>query len=66
MALALCDRCPCSASLHPPQAALGFAAFDKISRQIAHSSLRSSHTICRKISLYVSPSPAHVRRRRRF
>src|SRR5699024_38587 len=25
-ALALCDRCPCSASLHPPQAALGFAA----------------------------------------
>ena len=25
-ALAFCDRCPCSASLHPPQAALGFAA----------------------------------------
>ena len=39
MALALCDRCPCSASLHPPQAALGFAAFDKILRQTAHSSL---------------------------
>ena len=29
---------------------------DKILRQIAHSSLRSSHTICRKISLYVSAS----------
>ena len=40
--------------------------FDKILRQIAHSSLRSSHTICRKISLSVSPSSAHVRRRRRF
>ena len=25
-ALAFCDRCPCSASLHPPQAALGSAA----------------------------------------
>ena len=25
-ALAFCDRCPCSALLHPPQAARGFAA----------------------------------------
>src|SRR5699024_5983034 len=40
--------------------------FDKILRQIAHSSLRSSHTICRKISLSVSPSSAHVRRQRRI
>ena len=38
MALAFCDRCPCSASLHPPQAALGFAAFDKILPKTAHSS----------------------------
>ena len=38
--------------------------FDKILRQIAHSSLRSSHTICRKISLSVSPSSAHCARRR--
>ena len=64
-ALAFCDRCPCFASLHPPQAALGWP-FEKILRQIAHSSLRSSHTICRKISLVVSPSSAHVRRRRRI
>src|SRR5699024_2049500 len=40
--------------------------FDKILRQIAHSEHSSSHTICRKISLEVSPSSAHVRRRRRF
>src|SRR5699024_4602059 len=40
--------------------------FDKILRQIAHSSLCSSHTICRKISLVVSPSSAHVRRRRQI
>src|SRR5699024_2012515 len=70
-ALALCDRCPCSASLYPPQAALGSAAlfgnpFDKILRQTAHSEQSSSHTICRKISLSVSPSSAHVRRQRRI
>ena len=35
--------------------------FDKILRQIAHSEQSTSHTICRKISLYVSPSSAHVR-----
>ncbi len=35
--------------------------FDKILRQIAHLSLCSSHTICRKISLSVSPSSAHLR-----
>ena len=40
--------------------------FDKILRQTAHSEQSSSHTICRKISLSVSPSSAHVRRRRRF
>src|SRR5699024_10604573 len=40
--------------------------FDKILRQIAHSEQSSSHTICRKISLSVSPSSAHVRRRRRI
>ena len=40
--------------------------FDKILQQIAHSSLRSSHTICRKISLLVFPSSAHVRRRKRI
>ena len=40
--------------------------FDKISRQIAHLSLRSSYTICRKISLLVSLSSAHVRRQRRI
>src|SRR5699024_10389791 len=40
--------------------------FDKILRQIAHSEHSSSHTICRKISLSVSPSSAHVRRRRRI
>ena len=38
MALALCDRCPCFVSLHPPQAALDFAAFDKILPKTAHSS----------------------------
>ena len=38
--------------------------FDKILRQIAHSSLCSSHTICRKISLSVSPPSAHCARRR--
>ncbi len=40
--------------------------FDKISRKIAHSSLRSSHTIFREISLYVSLSSAQVRRRGRI
>ncbi len=40
--------------------------FDKILRQTAHSEQSSSHTICRKISLSVSPSSAHVRRRRQF
>ncbi|MCI6519746.1 hypothetical protein MR478_00055, partial [bacterium] len=35
---------------------------DKILREIAHSSLCSSHTISRKISLSVSPSSAQVRR----
>ena len=38
--------------------------FDKILRQIAHSEHSSSHTICRKISLSVSPSSAHCARRR--
>ena len=36
--------------------------FDKILRQIAHSVLCPSHTICRKISRYVSVSSAYVRR----
>ena len=40
--------------------------FDKILQQIARSEQSSSHTICRKISLSVSPSSAHVRRRRRI
>ena len=40
--------------------------FDKISRQIVHSEQSSSHTICREISLSVSPLSAHVRRRRNF
>ena len=40
--------------------------FDKILRQIAHTVLRPSHTICRKISLYVSASSAHVHRCRRI
>ena len=50
MALTLCDRCPCSASLYPPQAALGSAApfgfpFDKIYPKTAHSAQSASHTI---------------------
>ena len=63
MALALCDRCPCFVSLHPPQAALGFAAFDKICPKTAHSAQGASHTILGQISLAVSPPSAHVRRR---
>ena len=65
-ALALCDRGPCIRSRwrSAPQP-FGFP-FDKISRPIVHLSLRSSYTICRKISLLVSLSSAHVRRQRRI
>ncbi|WP_295423388.1 hypothetical protein, partial [uncultured Subdoligranulum sp.] len=40
-----CDRRPCSASLYPPQAALGSTAFDKILRQIAQSAYGLLHNL---------------------
>src|SRR5699024_12128887 len=64
MALALCDRCPCSASLYPPQAVLGSAAL--------WNPLRQNFTANRALvanaprTQFAAKFPCRCRRRRRM